>query len=207
MIETQYSLDAKQKKVNGKGISRKIRARGMIPAIYYGPGIKNLMLEVNPMDILKILHYPKKINTVVKLNIENDKTTRYALIKNYSFHPVTRKLLHCDLYNVTAEQKIKVKVPIKIVGQTEGEKISGRNNWIVRQLTVQTTPDNIPESIEVNVEGLKIGQKLKISSINLPAGVEAIYSIDQPVIISNAPKKVIAEEGADTTEEVEEPEQ
>ena len=201
MANATYSINAITRTKTGKEICKKLRASGSVPIIYYGQGIENKTLQARSIDIVRLLRQPKKKNTLIALYIDDAQQPLKALIKDYQFHPVNRKLVHVDMIDVTKSESVVLKVPVRLIGKTEGEKIGGKNNFVVRELKISTSPDNIPTTIDVDVEGLQVGQQIRISTLPLPEGITAIYRTDQPIIISNAPKRIDEDEVAEDKEE------
>lgn len=175
-------LTAKQRTLTGKGFSKKCRALGFIPAVFYGKGIKNLNLAVKPRDIIGILKSVYGKNSLIELAIEGRDAKYLSMIKDYQLHPVKKTLLHCDFIKIDPEEQVFVKVPVRRKGRSEGEKMGAVLDIVVSEILVKCKPHAIPSEIELNVESLQVGDSIQMSDIVLPEGVEAVYTKDFPVI-------------------------
>jgi large subunit ribosomal protein L25 len=204
MLE-QIQLSVNLREGHGKGVARKIRARGAIPGILYGKGQENLLIEVDAKEIEKVFLGSARLNTVLEVNVpKHGKIT--AMLKDYQADMITRKLTHLDFIKVDLQKKVRVEVPIQTVGKPEGVKEGGILEVIRRELTVVCLPTAIPKNIEVDVSFLKIGQSIHIDDIKLPAGIEVPHDVNFTLVSVVAPKaeEVVATpvEGAPTEPEV-----
>lgn len=167
----EVELKAELREGFGKGPSYRLRQKGFIPAVYYGHGETNLHLSVDERDLLKAVSGVRGINQLMKLTI-NGKGSFNVLLKAFQAHPIKRNFTHADFIHVDLNQKIHVKVPIKIVGKAAGIKEGGILEHMTRELDVFCFPNKIPNSIDVDVSELAIGQNLHLNDIKLPDGVD-----------------------------------
>lgn len=191
-METQ-TLQAEVRELSGKGPARQLRMKGLIPAVFYGPGKTATNLSVAPDALRKILSGAYGRNQVVELKI--DGRSELSLVRDLEIHPLTRAVLHADFYAVSLERPVRAKVPFSTKGRAVGVQKGGKLRVIYRELPVIGAPDKIPAKIEVDVAHLDSLQSLRVSEIELPAGVTIDLKADRPVVSVVSKEKEIAEEG------------
>ncbi|HFC47069.1 MAG TPA: 50S ribosomal protein L25 [Dissulfuribacter thermophilus] len=173
----RFEMEATVRDKTGKGVARKLRAEGMIPAILYGPGSTPVPLAVNAFDLQKLLTRAKGERILFTLNLKNNGASeqRLALIKEFQFHPVNDSIQHIDFYEVSMDRELHVEVPVKLVGKAKGVEVEKGVLEIKRRtLEVACLPTNIPDEIEVDVTDLGLGEAIHIGDIEPPEGVRII---------------------------------
>ena len=198
------ALAGKLRKVTSKSATRDIRNDEAMPAVMYG--LKdNLSLVVNPKELKKLLE-EKGRNALIELNIEGD-SSRKVVLKEYQDHPIKPGWLHADFLEVDVTKKIKVKVPVLLVGDAPGEKQGGVINHIIRLLEIESIPTNIPEKIELPMDEVQLNQVMHVSDlvvgeditiVNLPTDV--VLTIHEEKVKEEKPED---EEGVEGLEGVE----
>ena len=185
--ETTSTLSAQKRDQAGKGPSHRLRAKGLIPAVCYGPYDKPLHVAVDPAAIQMAIATPHKFNTVIKLQIDGE--TRTVLFKDYEKDPVDGHMLHADFLEVRMDKDVTVNVPVVLTGKPEGVTAGGILQQVARTLAVQCKPSDIPEKIEVDVSALKITESLHVSDVKAPAGVKLKVQTTQTIAVVNVPEK------------------
>ena len=173
----KFEMEATVREKTGKGIARKLRAQGMIPAILYGPGSTPVPLAINAFDFQKLLTRAKGERIIFTLNLKKNGTSeqRLALIKEFQFHPVNDSVQHIDFYEVSMDRELHVEVPVKLVGKAKGVEVEKGVLEIKRRtLEVACLPTNIPDEIEVDVSELGLGEAIHIGDIEPPEGVRIV---------------------------------
>jgi large subunit ribosomal protein L25 len=155
----------------GKSAARGLRNQGMIPGILYGGKEPNVLLSLDPRDILKGLDHTSFYTTVFKFEVNGKK--EQALCKEVQFHPVTDQPIHVDFYRVLKDTKLRIKVPVVMTHESAspGLKQGGILNIVHHSLEVLCSAENIPEAITVDLTGLEIGASVQLSQMQLPKGV------------------------------------
>lgn len=178
-------VTVRRRDVTGKGVARKLRALGYIPAVLYGKDGGSTPLVVNPKEVVGAFRGERGANTVMRLRFEGDETTGecLALVRNHATHPVRRTLLHCDFMRVSDDTELTLDVPIRIVGKSEGEKLGAKVGNPLTRVRVRCKVRDIPAAIEVDVTPLGVGDGIMLSELTLPPGVRAIYTKDVPVVL------------------------
>jgi len=194
----QVKLNAKLRTVTGRVKVKQLRTQGITPGIVYGAHTKPFSITVNSRELGEVLHHATGENVLVDLMVdENGKpTNRLALIQEVQHHPFLDTILHVDLHEVLATEKLRTKVPVRPLGEPAGVKTGGGVlEFILRELHVECLPKDLPDVIEVNVEKLEIGGAIDVGEITAPEGVTLLDDKGQPVFLVVAP---IAEEEAAT---------
>ncbi len=167
----QINLDAEVRTQGGKGVARKLRKAGKIPAVLYGPKNDPVSLSVNAHDFNKVLIKAEGEQVIFTLRLDGDE--RLALIKEMQRHPVNDSVRHIDFYSISVEDKVEVEVSIKPVGKAKGVEIGGGVlEMIQRTITIRCLPLAIPKEIEVDISDLDVGDAIHISDLTPPEGVE-----------------------------------
>jgi large subunit ribosomal protein L25 len=165
----------------GKGVARKLRATGKIPAVIYGPNCEARPLAVDPTALQGIFKLTKNRNTVVQLDVPGEGTVP-CLVREAQRHPLSRDLLHVDFYRVDHGHPVQVKVPVRPVGKAAGAALGGRLRMIRRELWVRCDFERIPATLDLDVTPMNIGDMLPVSAFQPPEGVEIIYDNDFNVV-------------------------
>lgn len=195
------TLSANSRAETGKGAARKIRQAGNIPAVIYGHNREPQSLVLNSRETERLVKSISTKSTVIELSIDG-KTAR-TLIREVQRHPFKRTILHIDFQELVAGETVTVKCPIVYVGTPEGVRIEGGIlDQIMHELTIQVDPGNIPNHIDVDVSGVKLGKSLHVSDLTLPAGIKVMDDAGSTVCVV-APPKVQAETPADGAAEPE----
>ena len=194
-------LAGKLRKVTGKSATRDVRNDEAMPAVMYG--LKdNLKLIVDPKELQKLLKENGR-NALIELNIEGD-SSRNVVLKEYQSHPLRSGWLHADFLEVDVTKKIKVKVPVVLVGTAPGEKLGGMINHIIRHLEIESTPRNIPEKIELPIGEVQLNQVIYVSDLVVQEDV-TIINLPTDVVLTLHEEKVKEEipEGEEVEEGIE----
>jgi len=185
----QLELKAKIRKTTGNGPARVLRRDAKVPAVLYGPKTEPVLLSVHVKDIEQILKTGNVGQVLLNLVIQNgQETTRPAMIKELQAHPVSGKFLHIDFYEIDLERKIRVGVPIVTIGNPIGVEMGGMLQIVRREIEVLCLPTQIPESIEVDVTDLDVGDSIHVEEIQVEGDAEIPADVNFTVITILAPK-------------------
>jgi large subunit ribosomal protein L25 len=184
-------LAAQVRKEQKKGPARRLRQQGLVPAIFYGRASDNIMLAVKSSDLLK-LRKEKKDHAFIKLIIDDGgkKVEKLSLIKELQMQPLTGKYYHADFYEVDMKKTLTFDVTLNFTGKAIGVENGGELQHIKRDIKIACLAADMPESIEVDVTDLEIGQSIKVKDIKVP---ESMVLLDPPdaAIVSVAAVKVV----------------
>jgi large subunit ribosomal protein L25 len=202
MPSPRTTLQAKPRAGAGKGPARRLRAQGLIPAVVYGRYSKAPQhIAVDPLAIKQAVTTPAKLNTLIQLTLDGA-GEKLVLLKDFQLDPVTRSMLHADFLEVRENEKVKVNVPLELVGKAAGVLEGGILSQARRQLEVWALPTAIPDKIEVDVSHLKMAQALHINEVKLPEGIAVKTTINFTVAVVSVPEKEEVVAPAPTAEEV-----
>lgn len=175
------SLGATLRNDSGKGIARKIRAQGKLPAVVYRGGEPATSIVIDPEALELAFKKTQDRNTLVVLDL-GDGNERTCLVREAVRHPVSRRLEHVDFYEVLDDQQVVVDVDVNPVGTAKGTKLGGSLRLIRRTLKVRCRPADIPHSVDVDVTELLVGDLVRASQITPPARCELIIPSDFNVL-------------------------
>jgi large subunit ribosomal protein L25 len=192
-------LAAQIRKEQKKGPSRRFREKGLIPAVFYGRYVENILLTVDNDDLLQ-LHKEKKDLAFIKLVIDDGekKIEKLSQVKELQFQPLTGKLYHADFYEVDLKTKLTFEVGLKFTGKAIGVEKGGELQHFKRNVKISCLPEKLPEQIEIDVTSLDIGDSIKVKEMKLTDGITALDPADAAVVavITVKTGKGTAEEGA-----------
>ena len=173
-------LRAWRRNRSGKGVARKIRAQGMIPAVLYGSD-ENIPLSLQPRDLLTILTSGE--NTIFQLVIDGELGgDRQVIVRDLQRHPLKETLLHADLYRISMDVEITVSVPIVLQGMSrEVSDVGGVINQLLHEVEIQCLPSLIPHELTIEVAHLGIGEVLHVRDLPIPQGIQVLAAPDEVV--------------------------
>jgi large subunit ribosomal protein L25 len=201
----EITIEARKRTGTGKEKAKKLRKKGIIPAVVYGPGDEPLPLEINAQSLNSILREGKGENVIITLNIDGGQNGKKVLIREIQHDPVLGDILHVDFQHVLLTKKITVKVPVHLVGIPIGvSKDGGILQYVLRELEVECLPTDIPEKVEFDVSNLKIGDSIHVKDAKLEKAT--ILSDAEGSIVTVVPPTIFKEEVVPAAAEVTEPE-
>jgi large subunit ribosomal protein L25 len=160
------TLTAERREDTGKGVARKLRQGGRIPAVIYGRGREAESLTISRAEFDKILTYTHAGAAVIELTI-GDSTVR-TLVRDIQRHPTKKTVIHVDFLEIHAGERIKVDVPIELVGSPEGVRNAGGVlEQFLRELEIEVLPRHIPEHVEVDVTDLEVGRSIHVRDVTI----------------------------------------
>ncbi len=165
----ENALVAETRDGTGKGVARKLRAQGLIPAVIYGRKRAAQSITVKPEALQKLLRGSAGMNTLIDLSLGGKTAT--VLVKGLERDPVRGRYLHADFYEVDLTQKVTVSVPIHLVGKAAGTDFGGILDHPLRELLIECLPREIPQRIDVDVTALQVNDSIHVSDLELAAGL------------------------------------
>jgi large subunit ribosomal protein L25 len=166
----------------GKKDSKALRLDSYVPCVLYG-GTEQIHFSV-PAILFRELLYTPEVH-IVELNIEGD--IRRAIVQDSQFHPVNEMLLHVDFLELEDGKEVKMDVPVKYVGVSPGVLAGGKLVSKLRKLKVKATPENLPDSVEVDISDLELGKSVKVNKVE-PKGYTILTNPLAPVATVTIPR-------------------
>jgi len=197
----QVKLAVERRKATGRSAARKLKARGIVPAVVYGGREKAEPLQLSRRDLTAALSHASGENILVELEIAGEGNTRMAMVQEVQHSPVGGEVLHVDFHAVSMDEKIEADIPIEPFGTPNGVKnFGGLLEQSLRELTVECLPRDLPDKITVDVSNLNIGDSIHVRDIRLPEGVTPKAQVELTVFSVLAPtveeEPALAEEAA-----------
>ena len=192
-------LDVNVRENTGTGKAREARRNGMVPGVLYGGDEAPIAIAIKHNEVLKAINSGQFIGNMIEL--VHDGKGQKVLTKDIQFHPVTDMPVHLDFYRVTAKSIIEVEVTVNFIGEEDspGMKQGGALNVVRYAVEVKCPAGEIPDSIEVDISAMDIGDSIHISDVNLPKNVKpSISDRDFTIATMQASRAAIEE---DTEEE------
>ena len=198
----ELTISAKKREKLGGSSALQLRQSGRVPGIIYGHGEPSIPFHVKELD-LRSLIYTNETHTV---NLELDGSPMRCILREVQFHPVTDRVSHIDLIIIRAGEKIKIDVPVNLIGTAAGVKDGGVMDFSLHRLSIEVLPDAIPQHIDLDISSLKIGHSLHVSDIPSQPGY-TIATDPHSVIVTIAAPKAAEEVVAAPETVITEPEQ
>lgn len=180
MQQTQMKIETRSS--TGKGISRKLRAAGRIPGIVYGRGMEPVAISLEPKALNAAIAGEGGLNNLITLEGGGDLDKVVVIVAEIQRDAIKRTPEHVDLHRVNMNEKVRVNVPVSLLGTAAGVKEGGLLDFAHHSLHIECLPGQIPEHIEINIADLKIGHAIHVSEISFPAGVKCVDNPKTPVV-------------------------
>ena len=171
----------------GKGAARKLRAAKQVPGVVYGHKREPQSLALDARDLQKMLDRVSADTTVFELRIDGG--TARTLIRDIQRHPFKREILHIDFQELVAGELVTVDIPLVLVGTPMGVRLSGGMlDQVLRTISVEVDPGNIPNHIDVDVTNLDLHESIHVRDLKLPVGVEVLENEGETICVVAPPR-------------------
>ena len=202
-MSKNYAIEADARDEAGKGAARTLRRAGKIPAVIYGDGKEPVKVTLNTNTINVEWNKGQMFTTLCDLSIGKDK--HLVLARDVQLHPVTDVVEHVDFLRVSKKTKLSVDVPVQFINEDKCPSLDQKGTLNVTRHTVEllVSAMNIPDQIEVNIEGKEHGDAVKISDAVLPEGATPTITDRDFTIATLVPPKTAAQEEAEEAEAAE----
>lgn len=178
----KFIVKAEKRESRGKNVSRRLRVDGKIPVVVYGGGSASIAASASLADLAAILRTDTGVNTVFSLDIDGEGVND-VIFQDRQIHAVNGRLIHADLRRFAKGEKIEMTVPIHLTGHAAGLMEGGAVlTQVMREIKVLCEPAKTPDSIDVDVTDLGVGESVHVSDLKVGAGIE----------IHEAPETVVA---------------
>jgi large subunit ribosomal protein L25 len=203
-------LSVHEREETGNGPARRLRAKGLVPAVTYGKGKTPTSIAINLVELKEAASHGH--NIILELDFvqaakgakAKDKAPRFAVVKQIQIHPVRRQVLHVDLHEIDLAVEIEALVAVEAFGTPAGAEDGGVVEWERREVNVRALPSSVPEVLQLDLTPLLIGHHLSVSALQAPEGV-TIIDDPETLLVALVPPRG-EQPGAEAGEEVAEPE-
>lgn len=189
-----YDLEVARRNQFGKNAARQIRRQGLVPAVLYGHMRESVPVTISPFDLEKIYKKSGSEQVILNIILKNGETSKItAMVREAQIDPVSRNLLHLDLFEISMDKEVVISVPVEVSGKPRGVERGGFLQIVRHELEVSCLPADMPEKIEIDITDLDIGDAVHIGDIKAAAGIKLQADPMLTVITVVAPT-VVAEE-------------
>lgn len=194
-------LIAKNRDLQGSSNSRRLRKAGNLPCVVYGEGKEAIPVQIETHAFEQLLHHHATETLITEIDIEGSGKVQ-VLVKEVQRHPVTGDVIHVDLLKIVAGQAIQVDILLELVGEAAGVKGGGALEQVMHSIAIECLPQDLVESIEVDVSEMEIGDTLCVSDLNLGRKLKTIIEGDV-IVATIAEPRAEEEPEEEVVEEVE----
>jgi large subunit ribosomal protein L25 len=198
-MKKDITIVAEPRETRGKNEARRLRARGLAPAVVYGAGGEPIAVSVNPKEMSRILQSATGHNTIFNVEVKGAGATP-VMIVDYQRDPLKDNLLHIDLKRIDLTKRISVRIPVLTSGDPVGVKVQGGLHEVVtREIEIECLPEDIPEHFTMDVSGLSIGQSVRAADVPLSGSMKLVTPADAVIshVVALRAEAVATEEGAE----------
>ena len=195
----KIEIKAEPRSLQGTGASRRLRRTDKVPGVLYGGGKEALPIQLDHKDLFFKLKLEAFHASILDLDAGEEKAQ--VLLRDYQMHPFQQRVLHVDFQRVAADKKIHMKVPLHFINAeiSPGVKVAGGIvQHVMNELEITCLPKDLPEFIEIDLANITAGHPLHLSSVTLPAGVEAVVAKGEDPTVASVviPRVLTADEEA-----------
>jgi large subunit ribosomal protein L25 len=176
----EAKLSAERRSDTGKGVARKLRADGKVPAVLYGQGLDTTPLVVDARELLHLLHSGAGANTLVDLVVDGEQ--HLAIPREIQRDHIHSKFMHVDFLAVSRTETIQVNVPIHEFGDAVGIREGGVVEHHLRELQVECLPQDVPDQIEIDITDVELGGMIHVRDLIPPAGATILTNPEDAVL-------------------------
>ena len=184
-IANQIDLAADARTETGKGSAGRLRRSGRTPAVMYGHNVEPTPVSVDQLELYHAMHTEAGANALIRLQLDGNEHLTVA--RDIQRHPVLGDIQHIDFYAVDADQPISVEIPIHVINDEDVRKTGGVVNLVLGSLPIRVKPLEVPNSFELDLAGMEIGDVRRAVDIPLPAGAEYDIDEERTIVTINAP--------------------
>lgn len=178
----QTKLQVEIRVMTGKGASRKLRSAGCVPGVVYGRDMEPIAVSVTPKALEAAIAGEGGMNNLITLECNGDLNSAVVIVADLQRDFLKRTFEHVDFHRVNMHEKVRINVPVSLVGTAAGVKEGGLLDFAHHVLHVECLPTAIPEHIEIDITNLTIGHSIHVSDVSFPNGIKCLDHADVPVV-------------------------
>lgn len=191
----EYRVEASVRKDLGKSYRNKLYSRGLIPAVVYGKKMGSLPLEVSEKDLYNVIQSGG--NTIISLSVAGNGGPYKVMVRDLQYDPIKRLIKHADFQQIFLEENIQSSVPVNL----SGEPVLGLARLLLRKLDISCLPAEIPGYVNVDINGMKPGDAVKVAELQIPKGIKVNTDAEEMVVTIVAPEEKTDGNAAAETED------
>jgi large subunit ribosomal protein L25 len=200
----RVKLQVLERESRGTREVRRLRKQGLIPGVLYGRGKEPHAFSVPERDLRRALTGGAGLHAILDVTLDGQKTTRPSILKQYQQDPIKGTLTHIDLQEVRLDEAIQARVVVELIGEPVGVTEGGVLSQVVREITVEALPLEVPEHLDLDVTGMAIGDTLRLVDLPVQEGVVFLDDPEETVLatvtmptkfVEPEPEEVEGEEG------------
>ncbi len=199
----QAELNVELRESTGKGVARKLRAEGKVPAVVYGKQVDPTPISVSPKELEAAISGEAGTNTLITLKGAAGLEGKMVVLKDAELHPIRREVICADFHAINLQEKSSFMIPVNTVGTSAGQKMGGTLQLIRHELEVMCLPTAVPQHIDIDVTALEIGDTVHIEEVTAPEGVELVFDVNFTVVtvVGHKAESDESEEGEESATE------
>jgi large subunit ribosomal protein L25 len=164
-----------------KNAARRVRVAGKIPAVVYGAGKDSVAVELDPKQVLRILHSESGHNTIFDVDIAGQGLAK-VMIVDWQYEPIRDTLLHVDLKRIAMDKAMRASVPVRLIGVPVGVKTEGGIlDQVMREVEIECLPGEIPSHIDVDISGLGLHGAIRVSDLPHSGSIKFVSAEDATI--------------------------
>lgn len=191
----KITLKAAPRLRSGSGKLKQMRREGWLPSVVYGRGVENSNLKIDAKTFAELLAHSSSDSLLINLDVEGQ-GVRSVFLKTIQHDSLTGHAVHVDFLAVDDKTEITANIPVHLTGEAIGVKGGGILEQYAHTLEITCLPDALPDTIDVDITALQLGESLYIGDLKLPAGVKATHAAEVVVAHIGKPAALVAEEAA-----------
>jgi large subunit ribosomal protein L25 len=203
----RIKLEAQERESVGTTAATRLRREGLIPGVIYGSGKKPHAIAVPERELRAVLTGPHGRHAILDVTLSGQKTSHASILKDFQVDPIRGRITHFDLHEVRLDQPITAQVAIELTGESPGVKEGGVLSALVREVSVEALPLELPDRLVLDIGSTEIGSTLRVADLTAPEGSTILDDPDTVVVTVAAPRAEIEEEVPEEEEELAEGEE
>jgi large subunit ribosomal protein L25 len=180
-MANKTTLKAATRARTGSGRLNQMRREGWLPSVIYGRGTENKNLKVDAKTFADVIAHSSSENIIVNLEVEGE-GIRLAFLQSIQHDPISGVALHADFLAIDSKTEITAHIPAHVNGEAPGVKAGGVIEQYVHAIEITCLPDDLPETIEIDISNLQLGDSLHVGEIKYPKGVKPTHAADVVIV-------------------------
>jgi len=189
----RIKLEAQERESVGTTAAARLRREGFIPGVIYGRGKKPHAIAVPERELRAALSGPHGRHAILDVTLSGQKTSHASILKDFQVDPIRGRITHFDLHEVRLDQPITAQVAVELIGESPGVKAGGVLSALVREVSVEALPLELPDRLELDISGTEIGSALRVSDLVAPEGSKLLDDPDTVIVTVAAPRVEVEE--------------